>query len=292
MVIGLLKSGLKGACGVGMGLECFGNGAPHLDEFMHHTPVNFQVHRHASGTKLVGVHHAFIDQRVALGQTQPSRGDAVNIGRAQWRKAPVVAVGRGAQVVVEEISDVSFFKHKALGKCFVRGRVLVRGATRVKEELQAKWQPTMASLNGACSSQRAASAVPTNRYAMGVQAQPGTLTGDPLHRVPRIVMGHRKLESGRQPVSYREHGTVGQAAQGAAQHIVGGQAADGEAATVKIQEHRQSFTGWRIESHGDVTAIARLKSKTLNPVYLGWGKVQYASAHLVSSPGLHGREGV
>ena len=39
-------------------------------------------------------------------------------------------------------------------------------------------------------------------------------------------------------------------------------------------------------------AITRLKSKILYSVYLGGSQVQHASAHLVGSPGLHGREGV
>ena len=160
-------------------------------------------------------------------------------------------------------------------------------ATGVKQQLQAQRQANTARLNGAGRRQRPTGAVAANRQATGIKTQPRALPGDPLHGVPGVVMCHWKPELGCQTISHREHGTVRQVAQGAAQHIMGGDAADGEAAAMKINEHWQSFSSWRIKPNRHFMTITRLKGKTLDPMYFGRGKIQHASPHLIGSAGLH-----
>ena len=103
-----------------MRLMGFGNGAAHFDELVYHAPVNFQINRHTSSAQLVGVFNPFVHQRVTFGQTEPGGCHALHLGCVERRKTPVVAVGLGADVVVEKVADVRLFQQKTVGKCFVR----------------------------------------------------------------------------------------------------------------------------------------------------------------------------
>ena len=77
------KSLAQRPCCVGMGPVGFRNGAAHHDEAVHHAPVNFQVHRHTARAQSVCVKHAFVHQRVALGQAEPGWGHALHLGHGQ-----------------------------------------------------------------------------------------------------------------------------------------------------------------------------------------------------------------
>ena len=121
---------------IGMGVPRFRKNAAHLDEFVGHAPVDFQLDRHACGAQLVAVHHRFIDQRITLGQSQPDGRHIVHLRRQERRKAPVFAVSRAAQVMVEKPADVGLLQHEALREPAVRRRVLMGRAAGVKQQLQ------------------------------------------------------------------------------------------------------------------------------------------------------------
>ena len=105
---------------VGMRLPRFHNDATHLDELMGHAAVNLEVHRDPGQTQFIGIGQALVDQRVALGQAYPGGRHAIDIGRAQRRKTPVLPVRRAAQILAEEKINVRGLQHKTLAKPPVR----------------------------------------------------------------------------------------------------------------------------------------------------------------------------
>ena len=111
----------QGAGGVLLGLQGFRQDAPHLDEFVDDPAVDFKVGADTGRTQPVRIEDALIDQGIAFGEPDPGRGDAVYVRGVQRRETPVIAVGRRIDVVVEEIGDVAFLEHKAVGKGLVGG---------------------------------------------------------------------------------------------------------------------------------------------------------------------------
>src|SRR3990167_3420507 len=115
---------------IGMCGGSFGNGTPHLDEFVDHAAVDLQVHRYAGHAQAVGVGHALVDQWITFRQAHPGGRYAAQIDLVSVRplaipggKAPVAAVVRGTDVLLEEIGDMRLLNHKTRSKGAVRGRV-------------------------------------------------------------------------------------------------------------------------------------------------------------------------
>ena len=183
-----------------MGTQRLRNGAPHHDEPVHHTAVDFKVDRHAGRAQFVSVHHAFIDQWVTFGQSEPCRRHVLHLRCRQRRKTPVLAVCRCAQVVIEKIANVWFFEQEALGERLVRRRVLLRRAARINKKLQNEWQSAIARLQGAGGREGAARAVAAHCDAAGVEPPALTGAGDPLQRIPGVVKRSGKLVFGRESI--------------------------------------------------------------------------------------------
>ena len=76
---------------------------------------------------------------------------------------------------------------------------------------------------------------------MRIKPQRSGMLRQPLQRIPGIVGRNGKLVFGCQPVINRHHGAARQVAELAAQHIVRGQAANGEATAMKKQQNRQGL---------------------------------------------------
>ena len=72
------------------------------------------------------------------------------------------------------------------------------------------------------------------------------MVGNPLQCIPAVFMGGGEFELRRQPVVQRHHRAARQVGQSAAQAVVGGYVANGKAAAVQVQQHRQGVVGGRI----------------------------------------------
>ena len=265
----------------------FGNGAAHLDEFMGHAPVDLQVHGHAGHAQLVGVFHALIHQRVAFGQAYPGRGHAVHIGGQQRGKAPVLAVGGAVEVLGKEPGDGRLVNDQPVGETAVRVGVLVRRRARVDQQLQGQLEAGVARMDGAGCGQRAARAVAAHGQARRVGAQRGRLRGQPLQRVPGVVVGRGEFVLWRAPIVQRDHHGARQMGQLAAQHVVRGHAAHGEAAAVQVQQHGQArgrrlaALHGRIEPRRQQGAIARGNLQILDTQQNRLGNFEHAGPRLV-----------
>ena len=267
---------------------------------MDHTPVNLQIHRHTRHAQPVGVQHALVGQRIALGQADPGGRHAVEIAdfaapvhAIERRETPVVAVGGAPQVVTEEIVDVWRLQQKAVGEGLVGGGVLVPCCARIKQQLQRQRPASVARGNRGHGGQRAASAVAAQRDARRVQPQAGGVFAQPGQAVPGIHHRGRKFRCGGQPVIDRHHRAVRQVRQVPTQRLVGGHAADGEATAMKVQQHRQGRIGrWSKQPRAEFDAVARGHAQVFYARQLvGWD-VEHASTSLVGQLGLRRREHV
>ena len=247
---------------------------------------------------MVAVLHAFVNQRIAFSQTDPGRRQAGEVVRQQRGEAPVVAVGGGAHILLEQPGDARLFQQKALGKALVRGRVLVRCATRVEQQLQAQRQAGVTRAQRTLRRQRAARAVATDGDARSVQPQRSAVLRHPDQVLPGVLGRGREFVRRRQTVIQRDHSRAGQPAQLAAQHIVGIDAAQGEAAAMKVQQHRQpGLGGRRVKPRRQRRAVAGRDRELLHPGQGRARQLQHLGAHGVGCARLtrwqavHGRVG-
>ena len=193
--------------------------------------------------------------------------------------------------MVEEPVDGGGVQDRAVRETRVRGRVLVRRATGVEEHLQRQRQAGGARQDGVDGGQRAPGTVAAHRQARPVQAQLARVPGQPGQCVPGVVRCGRKAVLRRQPVVERQHGAAGQTRQLAAQRVVRGAAADGEAPAVQVQQHRQAGRGvGRHQAGAEQCAIARRNGELLGPRQLGARHLQDAGAQLVRGARLLRRE--
>lgn len=104
----------------------------------------------------------------------------------------------------------------------------------------------------------------------------------------------RKAVFGRQPVVQRDHRAMALAAELAAEHVVRGQAADGEAAAVQVQQHGQRRVALRrVKPCRTGMAIAHRHLQWLHPVHFGRGlQVKNGTADVIELAGLRRRQGL
>ena len=257
---------------------------------MRHAAVNFKIDMHAGGAKLVAIHHALIDQRVALGKPKPGRGHAVNIGGVQRCKAPVITVSGAAQVVIEKRGDLLRLQYKTLRKSLMRGRVLAPSAARVKQQLERQRQPRVTRLHSASGRQRSACAVAADGQPFWIQSEALGTALQPQQAIPGVVGSHGKLMLGRKAVIQRNDGASCQMAKLAAKHVVGCHAAHGEAAPVKVQQHRQPFERWRVQPCRKVVAVARRNFQIFRSRQSRPADFQHIGACFIGGAGLAGAE--
>lgn len=277
---------------VGVCLQRFGYGAAHLDELVDHAPVDFQRDRHPCRAQPVGVLHAFVHQRIALRQADPCGRDAFDIVGIDRCETPVVAVGRRAHVLAEEVGDEGLAQQRTGRQPAVRVGVLVRGKAGIEQQLQGDGQAGVARHEGASRCQSASGAVATERQPAAVQAQSRAVLRDVLHGIPGIVRGRREFVFGRKPVIDRHHGAATLRTQHAAQDVVRRDAADREAAAVKVDQHRQQCRRRRIQARRHHRAVPHRDAEILDARQFGPGHLQHAGAFLVGRPGLLRRQRV
>ena len=208
------------------------------------------------------------------------------------RKTPVFPVGGAAQVVSKKPVDIDRVQHKTLRKFAMRRRVLMRSAAGVKQQLQGQFQARIPRHDRAHGGQRAARAVAADGQALVVQPQTVRVDGQPLQRVPRIVRGGGEFVFGREPVVQRHHGAAHQVAELAAQHIMRGDAANGETAAVQIQQHRQLVVRRCVKPRRQGVAVTRRNGEVFHPAQDGFGDFQHARPRFVGGASLCGRQGV
>ena len=180
-----------------------------------------------------------------------------------------------------------------MGEGLVAGRVLVAGGAGVEQQLQRQWPAGVARGDGRDRGQRAARAVATDGDFCTVQAQRGRVFPQPGQRVPGVVHGGGELPFGRQPVVQRHHRALGEMGQVAAQGFVRGDVADGEAAAVEVQQHRQRVVRRRSEQPGlERMAVARRKAQVLHAMQLVGRDVEHTCASFIGQPGLRRRQRV
>jgi hypothetical protein len=192
-------------------------------------------------------------------------------------------------VLGEEEVDHGLGQQRTVGMP-VRGRVLVRGGAGVEQHLQRQRQARVARLmaHTAASVPPALSPPTARRPASRPRLAP--CFRDEREGVPRVVRCGRKLVRGRQPVVDRHHRAAALVAQHAAQRVVRADVADGEAATMKVHQHRQHLGRRRIEPRGYREAVARGDAEVFDARQLGLGHFEHARAFFVGGLGLVGGE--
>ena len=179
----------------------------------------------------------------------------------------------------------------------VRIGVLVVGGAGVDEQLQRQLQPLVARVQRADGRQRAAGRIAADGDARGVQAQRcPARAGQPVQRVPGVVHGGGKAPLRRQPVVERQHGGAALLAEHAAKGVVRFDAANGEAAAVRVQQHRQAgVVAGRDQARAQLKAVARGDVQVFHARQIGLGDVEHADGFGVRGLGVgraqrvHGR---
>ena len=256
---------------------------------MGHAAVDFKVHRHTGQAQFVGVVHALVYQRVTFGQADPGGGHTVHIGCMQRGKTPVLTLCAALHIVAKEPADGGLFQHQPARKGGVRWRVLVGRATRVDQQLQRQRQARIARQDGIHRGQRAACTVAAHSQPCWVCAQGFCMGCQPLQGIPRIVAGRGKAVLRRQPVVQRHHHAASKARQLAAKNVVRGNAANGEAAAMHVQQQWQPRVGaWCIQPGGHRMAIAGRDVQVFHPRQGCLGHLQHAGTGFVGNTSVLG----
>ena len=164
------------------------------------------------------------------------------------------------------------------------------GGPWVYEQLQGQFQACISSVNGANSSQSAASTVASHSQCVGLQSHRFCRFCNPLKRIPGIVGCNGKAMLGCQAVIHRNHSAMPDASQFTAQNIVRLNAANGEATPMKIHQRRDwgCMRFWiRCKQPGfDGLTITHGNPQVLNPGHWGFRQIQNAGRHFVKQTRL------
>ena len=258
--------------------------AAHLDEFVGDAAVDLQPHRDAGCAQFIRVLHAVVRQRVAFGQPEPGRRHAFDLGRVQRREAPVLAVG--VVYVLPEVLDVRLLQHQALVVAAMRRPRPARRRSPVEQQLQRQRQARVARERGADGGTACRRHCRRPRQGATCPRPAPRPPRHPLQGGPRVVGRRREAMLRCQPVAHGNDRAARALGQRAAQRVVRGDAADGEAAAVEVHQHRQALRRGRDQACRDLDAGRHRDAQVLHPRQVRPRHLQHAGARLVGGARL------
>lgn len=133
---------------------------------------------------------------------------------------------------------------------------------------------------------------PPHCEAAWQQAPVVAMGGQPLHSVPSVVKRGGELVLRCQPVGHRHHRAARMVAEASAQQIVRANAANGEAAPMKVHQGRQHRVRRRVQPRVHQKSVAGGHRYVFHPRQRWRGRLQHICAGSIGQARLLGREGV